>query len=272
MIITICNFKGGVGKTTTCHALATAKAIQGNKVLVVDLDGQHSLTTSCGVDVKKFGNSTVTISDLIMADIKSIDYDIEDVHEAIIELNNISLIPSTKILSFCDKELTISKRANVLENILSKVKDEYDYIFLDCSPTRNSLCENALYATDSVIIPVESYYLGSEGLYDFIEIIDEINRRFNKNIYIEGIILTMFQNANLCKTVKSYILDAIKGKNVKNSMKDSTGTPIKVFEQTIPRSVKVSEAGLYGKSIIEYMPNNPVSKQYMKIAEQIKGV
>jgi chromosome partitioning protein len=82
----------------------------------------------------------------------------------------------------------------------------------------------------------------------------------------------MFQNANLCKTVKSYILDAIKGKNTKNAIKNSQGNEIKVFEQTIPRSVKVSEAGLYGKSIIEYMPNNPVSKQYLKIAEQIKEV
>lgn len=272
MVITICNFKGGVGKTTTCHALATAKALQGNRVLVVDLDGQHSLTTSCGVDVKKFGVNTVTISDLIMAEIKGVDYNLEDVHETIIELKHISLIPSTKILSFCDKELTISKRADVLENILNRVRNEYDYIFLDCSPTRNSLCENALYATDSVIIPVESYYLGSEGLYDFIETVDEINSKFHKNVYIEGIILTMFQKANLCKTVKAYILDAIKGRNVKDSVKDSSGMPIRVFEETIPRSVKVSEAGLYGKSIIEYMPNNPVSKQYMKIAEQIKVV
>lgn len=272
MVITVCNFKGGVGKTSTCHALSTIKGMNGNKVLVIDLDGQHSLTTSCGIDVKTFNNNTTTICDLFMAELSNVEYDINDILESIIHLKNIDIIPSTKMLSFCDRELSKKNKVNVLENILRKIKDKYDYIFLDCSPTRNNICENALLSSDSVIVPVESYYLGSEGLYDFIELLNDMNTKFNKNIYIEGIILTMFQNTNLCKTIKDYIVDAISGKNKQNTIKDSVGKEIKVFNETIPRSIKVAEASLYGKSIVEYLPNNPVSKQYIKIAEQIKNV
>lgn len=266
MVITVCNFKGGVGKTTTVHALATTKGIQGKKVLAIDLDGQHSLTTSCGIDVKRFTKNNYTISDLLTLEIENVDSSVEDIKETIIHLNNIDLIPSTKLLSFCDKDLTKSGRIDVLDNILKKISVEYDYIFVDCSPTRNSLCENAIFATTNIIIPVESYYLGSEGLYDFIDFVQELSLAYNKNVMINGILLTMFQkNTNLCESIKNYVMNAIN----KNFGNNKTIKNIKVFNEVIPRSIKVAEANLDGKSIVEYLPNNPVSKAYINIANLI---
>lgn len=266
MVITVCNFKGGVGKTTTVHALATIKGLQGKKVLAIDLDAQHSLTTSCGIDVKKFTKNNYTISDLLTLEIENVDYSVEDIKETIIHLNNIDLISSTKLLSFCDKDLTKSGRIDVLSNVLNKISAEYDYIFVDCSPTRNSLCENAIFSATNIIIPVESYYLGSEGLYDFIDFVKEIGSNYNKDIAISGILLTMFQkNTNLCESVKNYIVNAIN----KRAENKKVINGIRVFNEVVPRSIKVAEANLDGKSIVEYLPNNPVSKAYINVANII---
>lgn len=258
MIITVCNFKGGVGKTTTCHALSVAKGLQEKKVLMVDLDSQHSLTTSCGIDISDVANEdNLTLMDLIQAECDGMKYNVEDIKQTIIHLDNVDIIPSTDALALSDRELIMLKRLDGLKAILDKIKSEYDYIFMDCSPSRNMLCENALISSDSIIIPVESYFLGSEGLYDFLNLFKKIKKEYNHSLYIEGILLTMYQgNTTVCQTMKSHIME---------SLSDNTN----VFKETIPRSIKVSEATIYGKSIIEYAPENPVSKAYIEVAKQI---
>jgi chromosome partitioning protein len=267
MIITICNFKGGVGKTTTCHALATAKGLTGNKVLMVDLDGQHSLSTSCDIDLK---NQEITLCELFIAELDNVEYSLEDVNDSIIHLENVDILPCTRLLNDINNELTKKDNFTALKNILSKVKNLYDYIFIDCSPTNNVLTKNALISSDSVIIPVESYFLGSEGLYDFINTLEDINEEFSLNITIDGIILTMYQNTKICNSIRDYVKNSIEKKNqeieIPTELKRKN---IKVYKDVVPRSIKVSEAGLYGKSIIEYMPKNPVSKAYVNIASEI---
>lgn len=267
MIITICNFKGGVGKTTTCHALATAKGIQGKKVLMVDLDAQHSLSTSCNINVR---NQKQTLSDLLIAEIENIEYSIDDIKETIVHLDNIDIIPCSKLLNQVNNELTKQTNYYAVKKILDKVKNEYDYIFIDCSPTNNILIQNAIISSDGIIIPVESYFLGSEGLYDFIEEIIEMKSNFNLNVKILGIIVTMYQNAKICSTIKEYLISAIDKRNNQVQLTDNIEKiHINVYSDIVPRSVKVAEAGLYGKSIVEYLPKNPVSKAYINIANQI---
>lgn len=267
MIITICNFKGGVGKTTTCHALATAKGIHGDKVLMVDLDGQHSLTTSCDIDLEQ---QEQTICELLIAELENEEYSIEDIEYSIVHLANVDLLPCTKVLNEINDELTKQDNFKALKNILNKIKHSYDYIFIDCSPTNNILTKNAIISSDRVIIPVESYFLGSEGLYDFIETLENINKQFNLNVLIDGIILTMYQNTKICNSIRDYIKKSIERKNIDidipNSIKSKN---IRVFKDVVPRSIKVSEAGLYGRSIIEYLPKNPVAVAYSNIANQI---
>ena len=267
MIITICNFKGGVGKTTTCHALATAKGIQGKKVLMVDLDAQHSLSKSCNINVR---NQKQTLSDLLIAEMENVEYSIDDIEETIVHLDNIDILPCSKLLNRVNNELTKQTNYYALKNILDKVKKVYDYIFIDCSPTNNILIQNALVSSDGIIIPVESYFLGSEGLYDFIEEIIQIKSEFNLSVKILGIILTMYQNAKICTIIKEYLNNAIDKRNNQMQISDDIRKfHINIYSDIIPRSVKVSEAGLYGKSIVEYLPKSPVSKAYINIANQI---
>lgn len=268
MIITICNFKGGVGKTTTCHALATVKGIQNNKVLMIDLDGQHSLTTSCDIDIN---TKIQTLSDLLIAEIEKVEYFKKDIEDTIVHLENVDILPCSKLLSQINEELTKQSNYYALKNILDKIKSSYDYIFIDCSPTNNILIKNAIISSDGIIIPVEAYFLGSEGLYDFIETVKYIKKDFNLKVKILGIILTMYQNTKVCNCIRDYIVNAIDKRNNQIQIPEELkSTHIKVYKDVIPRSIKVSEAGLYGKSIIEYLPKSPVSKAYINIANQIK--
>lgn len=264
MIITICNFKGGVGKTTTCHALATAKGMQRDRVLMVDLDGQHSLTTSCNINLDE---QEQTLCELLIAELENEEYSIENIKDSIVHLANADILPCTKVLNKLNDELTKANNFIALKNILYKIKHLYDYIFIDCSPNDSILTKNAIVSSDRVIIPVESYFLGSEGLYDFIETLDDINDEFNLNVQVEGIVLTMYQNTNICKNIIEYVKKSIMDRNDEMVIPNN----IKVFKNVVPRSIKVSEASLYGKSIIEYLPNNPVSLAYLGIAKEINN-
>lgn len=267
MIITICNFKGGVGKTTTCHALATAKGIHGDKVLMVDLDGQHSLTTSCDIDLER---QEQTLCELLIAELENEKYSIQDIKDSIVHLSNVDILPCTSVLNEINDQLTKTDSFYALKSILNKIKCSYDYIFIDCSPTNNILTKNAIICSNKVIIPVESYFLGSEGLYDFIKTLESLNNKFNLNVSICGIILTMYQNTKICNSIRDYIKNSISNKNndiiIPNAIKSKN---IKVFKDVVPRSIKVSEASLYGKSIIEYLPKNPVAIAYSNIASEI---
>lgn len=261
MIITICNYKGGVGKTTTCHNLSIAKAIEGYNVLMIDLDPQASLTKATGT---KISSNNPTIYELIIAECNNIDYHIEDIEDSIIHLKNVDIIPAKKEL------YNITLKSNtILKNILDKIKNKYDYIFIDCSPSKNLLNENALFSCDEVIIPVEANFLASEGLYEFIEDIKTLEIKYNIKIKICGIIITMYQKTNLGNTIKEFIKETINNKNITNQKIYNNNSSIKVFNDIIPRSIKVGEANIYNKSIIEYKPKNEVSKAYIKLANQI---
>jgi chromosome partitioning protein len=249
----IANQKGGVGKTTTTVNLAYGLTQKGKKVLAVDLDPQGNLTTSFGIDTE---NLKMTLADAML---EKINKDrLLDPKEYILNVNGVDIIPSDVALSGVELALVNTmSREYILKEILDSLSDNYDYIFIDCSPSLGMLTVNGLTAADSVIIPVQSQYLSLKGLEQLLQTISRIKRQINKSLKIEGLLLTMYnKQTNLSKKVKE-------------SLEISYGAHIKIFKSLIPLSVKAAEAPIDGKSILEYAPENMVSLAYKNFIGEI---
>ena len=246
-IISLANQKGGVGKTTTTINLAASLAVLEQKVLVIDADPQANATSGLGFDVKNVQSS---IYECIVDEVEA---------EKVIfktEIANLDIIPSHIDLVGAEIEmLNLPNRENVLKNAIEHLKNSYDFILIDCSPSLGLITVNALTASDSIIIPVQCEYFALEGLGKLLNTIKIIQNRLNKNLEIEGFLLTMFDGRlNLSNQVYE---------EVKHHFQEM------VFETVIQRNVKLGEAPSYGKPVILYDASSKGAINHMNLAREI---
>ena len=244
-VISLANQKGGVGKTTTTVNLGTILAKKGKKVLLIDADPQGNATSGLGVDKD---------CELSTYDVLANDAEMEDVVQDTI-IKNLKLCPANMNLAGAEVELvSMMSREQRLKEKLEKVKDDYDYILIDCPPSLGLITLNAFTASNSVLIPVQCEYFALEGLGQLLNTINLVKKHLNKDIKIEGALLTMYDiRTNLSNQVV---------KEVKKYFEN------KVYKTVIPRNVRLSEAPSYGMPITEYDPKSKGAKSYMKFAKE----
>ena len=244
-IISLANQKGGVGKTTTTVNLGTILAKKGKKVLLIDADPQGNATSGLGVE-KEVEYSTY---DILVNDAK-----IQDAIQDTI-IKNLKVCPANMSLAGAEVELvSMMSREQRLKEKLDEVKDKFDYILIDCPPSLGLITLNAFTASNSVLIPVQCEYFALEGLGQLINTINLVKKHLNKEIQIEGALLTMYDiRTNLSNQVV---------KEVKKYFEN------KVYKTVIPRNVRLSEAPSYGMPITEYDPRSKGAKSYTKFAKE----
>ena len=246
-IIAVANQKGGVGKTTTAVNLAAALGYKKKKTLIIDLDPQGNATSGFGV-VKK--DVKISAYDILML--------LSSAEEGIIEtqFQDVSIIPSNIALAGAELEMAqMENRSMNLKLSLSKIKDQYDYIIIDCPPSLGLITVNALTASDSILMPLQPEYYALEGLSQLVSTVRTVKRLYNKNLYIEGILLTMY-DGRLNLTIQ--VVDEIK-----KFFAD------KIFKTVIPRNVRLSEAPSFGKPVIYYDKSSRGAKAYMELTAEV---
>ena len=245
-IISVANQKRGVGKTTTTVNLSTILAKKGKKVLLIDTDPQGNATSGLGVskDVE------LSVYDILIGDT---EFD-ETLQETAIK--NLKVCPSNISLAGAEVQLvSMMSREQRLKTKLDKIKDQYDYILIDCPPSLGLVTLNAFTASDSVLIPVQCEYFALEGLGQLLNTVNLVKKHLNKNLEIEGALLTMYDaRTNLSNQVV---------KEVKKYFED------KVYKTVIPRNVRLSEAPSYGMPITVYDPRSKGAKAYEKFAKEL---
>jgi len=246
---TICIFnqKGGVGKTTTNINLCSYLAMQGKKILTIDIDPQGNTTSGLGFDKKKIELSTY--------DLLTSDTSIKDTIKECELVNNLYLIPSTMELAGAEVELiNRSNRENILKEKLKEIEGEFDYIFIDCPPSLGILAINALTAATSVLTPIQCEFYALEGVGQLVNTIQLVKKSLNEDIEIEGVILSMYDNrTKLCNEV---VLEVKKYFNEK------------VYETTIPRNVRLAEAPSFGLPIMLYDDKCKGADAYEQLANE----
>ncbi len=245
-VIAIANQKGGVGKTTTSVNISAILAKKGRKVILVDGDPQGNATSGLGVD-KNVENS---LYDILVNEV--------DINETLQDtcIKNLKVCPSNVNLAGAEVELVnLMSREQRLKEKLDEVKDDYDYIIIDCPPSLGLITLNAFTAADSVLIPVQCEYYALEGLGQLINTINLVKKHLNKNLAIEGAVLTMYDmRTNLSNQVV---------REVKRYFDD------KVYKTVIPRNIKLSEAPSYGMPITTYDATSKGARCYEKLAREI---
>lgn len=253
-VMAVVNQKGGTGKTTTCENLGVGLAMEGKKVLVVDTDPQASLTISLGYPVPD--ELPTTLSDL-MGKVMT-EQAIEPGEGILHHEEGVDLVPASIELSGLEVSLVNTmSRETILRQYLDTVKQNYDFILLDCMPSLGMLTVNALAAADTVLIPVQAQYLPAKGLEQLLQTISKVRRQINPKLKIEGILLTMVDSRT------NY------AKDISNLIRENYGGKLKVYKTDIPRSVRAEEISAEGTSIFQHDPKGKVADAYRVLTKEV---
>lgn len=246
-IIAIANQKGGVGKTTTSINLSSCLAEAGKEVLTIDIDPQGNTTSGLGIDKDDIEH---TVYELLIGE-ASLDDCI--VHS---EYGTIDVLPSNVNLAGAEIELIgMEDKEYILKKSIDLVKDQYDYIIIDCPPSLNVLTVNAMTTADTVLVPIQCEYYALEGLTQLIHTINLVKNRLNPNLELEGVVFTMFDaRTNLSLQVVE---------NVKNNLKQN------IYKSIIPRNVRLAEAPSHGMPINVYDPKSSGAEGYRDLAQEV---
>ena len=248
-IIAIANQKGGVGKTTTSINLSASLAAKGKKVLVIDTDPQGNTTSGFGIEKNELEN---TIYELVLGECSIRDCIISNI------IKNVSVVPSNVNLAAAEIELIgVDKKEYILKNEVDYVKDDYDFIIIDCMPSLGMLTINAMSAANSVLIPVQPQYYAADGLTELLKVVKGTKKRFNPEIEVEGILFTM-DSARYNNSKRN-----------KRAVKEAYGKEIRVFENSIPRSEAIAEIASEGISIFAYDSRSKGAKNYEMLAQEV---
>ena len=246
-IIAIANQKGGVGKTTTAINLSSCLADKGQKVLAIDMDPQGNMTSGLGVDKDEV---EATIYDLIIG-----EAEVEEVIQKDV-MDNLDVIPTNIDLSAAEIELMgIEDKEYIVRNSVHKIRDNYDFIIIDCPPSLSMLTINAMTTADSVLVPIQCEYYALEGLSQLIHTVQLVKDRLNPVLEIEGVVFTMYDaRTNLSLQVVE---------NVKDNLQQN------IYKTIIPRNIRLAEAPSYGMPINKYDPKSAGADSYMRLADEV---
>jgi len=245
-VVAIFNQKGGVGKTTTNINLSASLARLGKRILVVDNDPQGNSTSGLGVDKTSI---EVGLYDALIDDLSAREVILPTPYD------NLDIIPSNVELASAELELVdIEQRERRLKRIIDSVKDDYDYIFIDCPPSLGLLTINSLVASDSILVPIQCEYYALEGVSSLMHTFNLVKNGLNQNLEIQGILLSMYDaRTNLSEQVEEEVISYFKDK---------------VYRTIIPKNIRLAEAPSYGQAIIDYAPSSTGAKAYKKLAKE----